>query len=74
MSTPGWRVDVHGPPTEADVIPIADLMEHAPGAACPCDPRWSLVDCNDGTTASMFTHNAADRRDLAEQDHGGDAP
>jgi hypothetical protein len=64
-------VDVHASPTEADVIPVADLMEHERGTACPCDPRWSLVDCTDGTTASLFTHNAADRRELAEQDHGG---
>lgn len=67
----GWAVDVYGPPSRADILPEDDLVEHARGAGCRCDPGMSLVECSDGTKAVMFTHQAADGRELVEQDHGG---
>jgi hypothetical protein len=55
-----------------DVIPLDDLKEHLMADECWCAPKRSQLPellCSDGQWRAqlLFTHNAADRRELKER-------
>lgn len=55
-----------------DVVPLKDLKEHLMADECWCVPKTAALEellCSDGVwrPQMLFTHNAADRRELKEQ-------
>lgn len=52
------------------VYPVADLIEHdVEGGDCPCGPRTTPVERDDGSIGWVITHHSLDGRELNEPDH-----
>jgi hypothetical protein len=50
------------------VIPCNDLIDHEPGADCPCGPTTEAVKRDDGTVGWLVTHHSLDGRERFEED------
>lgn len=62
-----WEIRLPGDRT-AQILPIADLIEHSEDSDCVCQPSLERVDNEDGGDAWVVTHHSLDGRELTEVD------
>jgi hypothetical protein len=68
VSNPGWRYHIEGD-TPYHVWPANDLIEHDTdddNGDCPCGPRATPVEADDGSIGWIYTHHSLDGREQDE--------